>query len=401
MDLYGFLKQIKVMIINTFKFFCLLFFFLYLTEACLLLFNLLSYKDGNIYQKRYDKIKIQAGYNLKDNFKKDFFNKNSGKKFFLISPNYYYEKNENTYFPLSGISKSHTYLCSDFDYSVDFISDRYGFRNDDRNWDKEIETVILGDSHSIGMCYLERDSFVNYFDTQKTINLSYPGHGTLMQYAALKEYTKDLEYKSLYLFYSEANDIQEMNNSLNNHILKNYFDINNFTQNLKTKQTLIDKESSLISKTLLSKFNDPKQLKKKKKFNFEKLLKLGNLRNMTYKKTNQMKEINYKKKDLENFRDILSKINDEAKKKNAKFLFVYLPEWSRYNFKDLNTETYRDYNKIKKIVNELNIEFLDFKSSIFDKEIDPLKLFPFKGASTASHYSPNASNLIKKKLQEN
>ena len=37
-----------------------------------------------------------------------------------------------------------------------------------------------------------------------------------------------------------------------------------------------------------------------------------------------------------------------------------------------------NYNLIKKIVNELNIPFIDINREVFEKERNPLKLFPFE-----------------------
>ena len=67
-------------------------------------------------------------------------------------------------------------------------------------------------------------------------------------------------------------------------------------------------------------------------------------------------------------------------KNNSKLYFVYLPEYSRYkkNFDNTN------YNLVKDIVIEMNIPFIDIHKEVFEKEQNPLKLFPFE---LAGHYN--------------
>ena len=54
--------------------------------------------------------------------------------------------------------------------------------------------------------------------------------------------------------------------------------------------------------------------------------------------------------------------------------FVYLPEYRRYKTTYDNT----NYNLVKEIVNDLKIPFIDIHKEVFEKEQNPLKLFPFE-----------------------
>ena len=51
------------------------------------------------------------------------------------------------------------------------------------------------------------------------------------------------------------------------------------------------------------------------------------------------------------------------------------------------------YFKVKKIINDLNINFIDVKTNIFLKKADPLSLFPFR---MNGHYTSEAYNEIAK-----
>ena len=67
-------------------------------------------------------------------------------------------------------------------------------------------------------------------------------------------------------------------------------------------------------------------------------------------------------------------------KNNSKLYFIYLPEYYRYKTKYNNT----NYNLVKDTVNKLNIPFIDIHKEVFEKEQNPLKLFPF---GSVGHYN--------------
>ena len=78
---------------------------------------------------------------------------------------------------------------------------------------------------------------------------------------------------------------------------------------------------------------------------------------------------------------------------------MYLPEYNRYKIKYDNEK----YQKIKKIVNELNIPFIDIDSEVFKKEKNPLSLFSFE---LENHYTINgyykvAETIFKKTVINN
>ena len=74
------------------------------------------------------------------------------------------------------------------------------------------------------------------------------------------------------------------------------------------------------------------------------------------------------------FKQILQLAKEFTNKNNSKMYFVYLPPYSRYK------TTYDDtnYNLVKNIVIELKIPFIDIHKEVFEKERNPLKLFPFE-----------------------
>ena len=70
-----------------------------------------------------------------------------------FQPTYSLKKQDNTIFPLSGISNSETIHCNENGYYSIYQSDRYGFNNPDKEWDsKVIEYLFVGGSLTHGSC---------------------------------------------------------------------------------------------------------------------------------------------------------------------------------------------------------------------------------------------------------
>ena len=74
------------------------------------------------------------------------------KKIFLFDKNL-------SYFPLSGLSNRKTIHCNENGYYSIYQSDRYGFNNPDKEWDKDkIEFLLVGDSFTYGQCVNVQDT---------------------------------------------------------------------------------------------------------------------------------------------------------------------------------------------------------------------------------------------------
>ena len=279
----------------------------------------------------------------------------------------------NKLIPLSGVSNSQTIHCNENGYYSIYQSDRYGFNNPDSEWDqKEIEYLTLGDSFVQGSCVNRPNDITSVLRTlsnKSALNLGYGGNGPLLQYAGLREYLSKKVNKVVWVYF-EGNDLINLNNELESRILNYYLDNQNFSQDLKNKQKKIDD---------INNFAIEKEFKRLKERNFSKklnILKLSRVRTTLY---NYIPE-KYKPKPQprpkpsKKFYEVLALAKNLAVKNNSKFYFVYLPEYSRYKDNYDNT----NYREVKKIVKQLQIPFIDIHTEVFEKEENPLNLFPFK-----------------------
>ena len=290
-----------------------------------------------------------------------------------VSPKNYLNKNYDI-LPLSGISNSETIFCNENGYYSIYQSDRYGFNNPDNEWDKkEIDYILVGESFTQGACVNRPNdisSVLRKITNQTVLNLGYGGNGPLLEYATLKEFLSDNTKKVIWLYF-EDNDFYDLNSELKNQILLKYLMNNNATQNIKFKQGEVDILAGEIIK---------EDLKKKKitKKNIIFFLKLNKTRSILHNYLPDQ-QLQFK---TNTFIKILSLTKNLVNQNNSKLYFVYLPNYYRYKKNYYNT----NYDLVKNIVNDLNIPFIDIHKEVFEKEQDPLKLFPFE---LDGHYTVN------------
>ena len=84
---------------------------------------------------------------------------------------------------VGGFPYSKTYYCNEGYGLTKYISDRFGFRNDDNKWEKPIEAVFIGDSFVHGACVKNSSTIPSVYEAlslSNTVNLgmasSNPSH---------------------------------------------------------------------------------------------------------------------------------------------------------------------------------------------------------------------------------
>ncbi len=287
-----------------------------------------------------------------------------------LLPRLYLEKNKEI-FPMGNISKKKTLFCNENGYFVNYLSDRYGFNNPDKEWDNlSVEYLLLGDSFVHGACVNRPDdiaSNIRKLSNKTVINLGYRGNGSLMQLASYKEYSNKKINNVIWFFYE--NDIWDLKRELDNIFLIKYLDDNDFNQNLKTRQREID----FVLTNEHTRLTNIKKIDKSKFSNemiaIKKLIKLDNTRRIIFSPKLQPE-----------FKKILEIIKKQTIQNNSNLYFVYLP-----SYLTIRENSYDKYFKdINKILNELDISIIDIKKHLFDKLEKPLELFPF---GLGGHYN--------------
>ena len=144
---------------------------------------------------------------------------------------------------------------------------------------------MIGDSFTEGYAANKDENIASYLRklNLNVINLGKGGSGPLIEMAILREYAIDIKPK-IVLWFFYMNDLNDLNNEMNSQILKKYITDKNFSQNLKLRQTEIDKILTNYIEAEQKKIKDFKNQKKLKDQNelhikFIDFLKLTKLRN--------------------------------------------------------------------------------------------------------------------------
>ena len=331
------------------------------------------------YYKKYKNKNSKVKFEKKSRMK---FYKNQKKKFpniVMTVPRSAFLEIENlNLFPLSGVSNQKTIYCNENGYYLIYQSDKFGFNNPSDEWDqKEIEYLIIGDSTAHGACInrpYDISSVLRTISNKNVINLGYSASGPLIQYATLKEYfPKNSKVKNIIWLYQEENDQIDLKNELNNKILNKYFLEKNFSQDLEKKQKEIDDITERIISVEEERYVSKKNIKLIKLYATRTLI-LSYLNKLNKKKDVAFKEYKIQKE----FKNIVELMTSFANKKNSKIYFVYLPSYYRYKNNAYQTYQNENYKVIQKTLKEFKITLIDLHQIVFDKEKDPLELFPFK-----------------------
>ena len=287
-----------------------------------------------------------------------------------VFPFYHLNDKNIDYFPLTGQSYADLIYCNENGYYNKFTSDRYGFNNPDQVWDTTaVKYLIVGDSFAYGNCVNRPDdisSVLRKLSQKNVINLGQSGIGPLIKFAILKEFFPENVENVIWLYY-EGNDLGDLKFELKNDILKKYIIQQDFSQELKKNQNKTD----AIVKKLRLELN--KSLNKRKIFkSIKNFIKLQKVRNNFFPLIMSVPN--------NNFRKIIKKAKDLSNSRNAKFIFIYLPEFARYQKNYRNDQ----YEVVKNIIMDLDIQFIDINDSVFRKLNNPNDLFPLLGKG---HYN--------------
>ena len=305
----------------------------------------------------------------------------------MVYPSTYFKKKEIDIFPLSNISNSKTIYCNENGYYTIYESDRYGFNNPDKEWDqKEIEYMLIGDSFVHGACVNRPNdiaSVLRNLSNKSVLNLGFSDNGPLLEFATLREFLEPNVKKILWVYY-EGNDLLKIKDKLSNKIITKYLTDLSFSQNLKGKQEIVN---IMHEKLIDEKLNNDLNVYTENQFkaNLIRVVKIYHFRKLFF--SQQEPEL------VPEFKKIIELANNLAAKNNSKLYFVYLPDYSRYK----NNYEFKNHSKIKSIINELGIPFIDIDLQVFQKESDPLELFPFR---QHGHYTVEGYRAVAEKIFE-
>ena len=305
------------------------------------------------------------------------------------------------YIALGGKSLATTLAGNHYGYYYTYKSDRYGFRNLDFKWDvaatrKGVDAFILGGGTAQGYFVEQKNTITGIFKSKNlnALSLGCNSNGPLVSLASLREYGKGLRSRVIIYLFEDVNDLDQLVAEKRHHVLSKYLRDQSFTQNLKKKQVIIDKDIQQ-SYNLWFRNTENKKIKQisldSKDSTIRRLITGRHIRQKLKKiwintsRASQPNKMPEWRDSLSILGEILKEMQKVSHQMGSKFLFVYLPDSKilhklvvRNKEKRASSIGYNFKSRIVQMVKNNNIDILDVEPEL--KLILPVdKLYPLGG----------------------
>ena len=199
-----------------------------------------------------------------------------------------------------------------------------------------------------------------------------------------KEYLADREVHNVFWVYFERNDLSDLDNVKNTDVLLDYLKPG-FTQKLASRHREIDAATrEYLNDRITEKANG-------------RVVIFPSLRLLLWRiRHAQTGPVQYTDSpmyyDLSSFRKILATAKQVVEKSGGRLVFVYLPEYERFNREVPNAPWSGTGMKteVLAMVSSLGIDLIDIEPAFLAVE-DPLNLFPFR---MQGHYNKQGYSIV-------
>ena len=295
---------------------------------------------------------------------------------FRFSQTFKETKKQNKIIPFRGPINSKTMSCAEEGTYNLTESDKYGFKNSNDIYKKKINTILLGDSFAEGDCQDTKNDVAGHLSKKgfHTANFGVVGTSVLVSLGIMREFGKEFRPNNFVYLYAEENDLEGLNWSKNDKHLMSYLDDDyniNYLNRYDEIKNFLKKSSIETLSVLKSKNKKNKNTKKRSevlKENFIDIFELKQTKNIIRYKIFKKK---YLEVDINLFLSVIKKMDEDAKKINSKFIFVYTPSAERYfalpEYANLKSkEQMKLKETILESVRKMNIPTIDL-TIYFDK----------------------------------
>lgn len=297
--------------------------------------------------------------------------------------------------PLAGPSHSIVVTCNEMGYWGSFESDRFGLNNPDEIWNTKLRIATLGSSHTQGLCLRSGEGWVDklrhfYPDV---VNLGQSNSGALYQFALVKEYLSELKPNLLVWVFCDCFDATALSIEFANATLLRYLEDPAFSQNLRSRQKLIDEiEGKFLDETAANVLLRYRLAREEVNMHLWNLPTLATLRS-SIKRTLGLK--NYEVPavfptddggDYAAFREVMTLAKEHVASWGGRIHVVFLPDV--HSQATRMPSPYR--RKVLAAAKDLGFTATDLYA-VFDRLPDPAALHPF---SSAGHFTPEGSRVF-------
>ena len=341
--------------------------------------------------ERAKKSEIQFDERTKLQVIQDLKEKNKTAYSVMLPSLFIQSSKKNDLVSLSGISNSLTVYGNETGEYLIYLSDRYGFNNDDYIYDHDmIDYLIIGDSFAHGANVAKGEDVASILRKKgyTAVTIGMGASGPLIELASLIEYGVQFKPKKILWFYF-SNDSTDLVRELQNPILKKYITHENFKQDLLSKQKKIDEVLKTLHESKIREYQkNNEQRFFKTSYNPIKLFSKNNIRKaftlyqiralLNIDKGAFIKENRITSETKENFKKIFYKACKIADKNNSQFFLVNLSTFKTLSKGKTFSSTFVEY-----FINNFFVKRINFGDFLLLQD-DFKSFFPFQ---MAGHYT--------------
>jgi len=298
----------------------------------------------------------------------------------MISPQEYLRSvSPRDLFPLSGVSRSFTYLCNESGQPTTYTSDEHGFRNPEGVWQRKppVDMAILGDSFAMGACVEDGEDLASRIRKKypSTINLGVAGTGSLIQLAVMREYLPSVRPRIVLWFYYD-NDLDDLAEEILNAHLRQYLDAG-YSQDLIHRQNEVD---GVHARFLAKVFSRPAAAPPTTWDTVRHRLRMKGVRNFTASLLEQLPV--HWTRDTGDYTRIVGIAKKLVTDQGGTLYLVLLPDWEQMN-RSAEDPAHRQKDRVIAAAAQCGVRVIDVQQ-VFRKDSSPAqRFFVFPG----SHYN--------------
>lgn len=309
------------------------------------------------------------------------------------------ELGDDGFLPLASLPGSRVVSCNESGQWLVYDSDRHGFNNPDKAWDRAPPTaLLLGDSFAHGSCVPQDRSIAADLIRGRipAISLGVSGFGPLSMLAALREYGAALHPPYVFWLFFEGNDLTEdLPFERNAPALTAYLDEPLHRQNLIGRSGEVSERlKAYLDRKLIeamARFDNPQEklLDFLQLYHLRERFGLGALSLGLAGHAELNEQAAY-------FERVLSQADRDAQAWGGRLVFVYLPESARFFAARQNGKLrLRLHDLALGAARKLDLPVIDIAGS-FAQDTDPARFFVYPG----SHYNEAGYERVAREIED-
>lgn len=294
-------------------------------------------------------------------------------------------------YPLNGISEARTVYCNESGAYSTYLSDEHGFTNPTGLYvPGTVDVALIGDSFTQGACLQCGENIGDRFRQAgtQTVNFGLGGNGPLSELATIREFVAPLEPQWVLWMYYEGNDLDNLENERDNHMLMRYLN-GPFSQDLYHRQDEIDR---VLKRYVEAEFR--LRVRGRGQGALSRITTFYHLRGLSHRSVMRGVAGPAARLSLNPpftlFAEVLREAEATVSQWGGRLVFVYLPEFDRYELDDANSGLHRHRQRVLETARRLDLQVIDVHASFRDHP-NPQSLFPFE---IHGHYNAEGADLV-------